>query len=45
MVGDTDLDGVGVGEPTDPGGETSVLSASMRGTGMYSDPTEGARMY
>lgn len=44
IVGDTDLDGVGVGEATDSGGERSVLSAPIRGAGMYSDPTEGLRM-
>jgi hypothetical protein len=45
MVGETDLDGVGVGDPTDSGGDTSVLSAPMMELGMYSDPIEGARMY
>jgi hypothetical protein len=44
-IGDTDLEGVGVGEATDSGGEMSVDSAPMRGPGMYSYPTEGARMY
>ena len=45
LTGDTDLDGVGVNEATDSGGDTKVDSALISGTGMYSHPTEGARMY
>lgn len=45
MVGETDLDGVGEGAATDSGGETYEDSVLMMGTGIYSHPSEGARMY